>query len=168
MNLCKTICLDYDNEMKNTRTLLERIVLDDAHRNFVPHAKSMPLDRLAIHVAELPNWVASVVNKDGMDMPADYKPHVVASTEELVSLFDKCVAEGWTAIASASDEEMAKTWTFNYAGQHVFTLPKTALIRECINHLIHHRAQLSVYLRLLEIPVPGMYGPSADDVWPAK
>lgn len=168
MSLCKTICLDYDEEMKNTRTLLERIVLDDAHRDFAPHAKSMPLARLATHVAELPNWMKTAVTTDSMDLPADFQSHVIATTEELLSTFDKCVAEGRVAIDSASDEELAKNWSFSFAGQHVFTSVKGDLIRQCLNHLIHHRAQLSVYLRLLEIPVPGMYGPSADDVWPAK
>ena len=93
-------------------------------------------------------------------------------TEELLATFDRCVAEGRAGIDAASDEAMAKSWSFRFAGQHIFTQVRTELIRSFINHpvhhLVHHRAQLGVYLRLQDIPVPGMYGPSADDGWPPK
>ena len=85
-----------------------------------------------------------------------------------MAAFDKCVAESRAAIDAATDEDMTKSWSFSFAGQHVFTQERTGLIRSFINHLIHHRAQLGGYLRLQEIPVPGMYGPSADDGWPPK
>ncbi len=168
MSLCKTICLDYDEEMKNTRKLLERVVLNDENRTFAPHTKSMPLNALATHVAELPSWIKMALETDGMDLPADFKPNTIATTEELVAAFDKCVAESRAAIDVATDDDMAKSWSFSFAGQHVFTQQRTELVRSFINHLIHHRAQLGGYLRLQEIPVPGMYGPSADDGWPPK
>lgn len=168
MTLCKTICLDYDEEMKNTRKLLERVVLNDSSCTFVPHAKSMPLNALAMHVAELPSWIKMALETDGMDLPADHKTTIPKTTEELLATFDRCVAEGRAGIDAASDEAMAKSWSFSFAGQHIFTQVRTELIRSFINHLVHHRAQLGVYLRLQDIPVPGMYGPSADDGWPPK
>lgn len=168
MTTCQTITLDFDEEMKNTRKLLERIPIDDAHRGYTPHAKSMPLDRLATHVAELPGWLKTALETEGLDMEPGFKPRVAASTAELLEIFDKSVASGRAAIDAASDDSLQKDWTFKFAGQTVFTTPRSQLIRGCINHLVHHRAQLGVYLRLNDIPVPGMYGPSADDTWPAS
>jgi uncharacterized damage-inducible protein DinB len=97
-----------------------------------------------------------------------FKPRIAASTAELLEIFDKSVADGSAAIAAATDEDMQKTWAFKFAGQVAFSGPRPVVVRSFINHLVHHRAQLGVYLRLNEIPVPGMYGPSADDGWPPK
>lgn len=166
MTLCQTITVDFQEEMQNTRKLLERVPLDDDSRSFQPHAKSMQLEKLAAHVAELPSWIKLALDAESFDLPADFKATVVASTAELLELFDKSVEQGRQAIASASDEDMAKTWSFSFAGQHVFSAVRTEVIRSFINHLVHHRAQLGVYLRLRDIPIPGMYGPSADDGWP--
>lgn len=168
MTTCQTIAIDFNNEMKSTRKLLELAPLDDAHRNFQPHAKSMPLDRLATHVAELPGWIKMAVETEVFELQPGFKPLIAGSTAELLEIFDNKVAESQAAIASTSDEDMKKTWSFKFAGQVAFSGPRTEVVRSFINHLIHHRAQLGVYLRLNEIPIPGMYGPSADDGWPPK
>ncbi|HVY92138.1 MAG TPA: DinB family protein [Bryobacteraceae bacterium] len=165
MTLAQTITLDFDQEMQSTRQLLERVPLDDAHRNYKPHEKSMPLDRLASHVAELPAWQKMALDTEVFDLPADFKPVVVTSTAALLEMFDKSVADAKAALAKATDEDLAKTWTFKFAGHHVFTAPRPNVLRSFLNHLIHHRAQVGVYLRENNIPIPGMYGPSADDNW---
>jgi uncharacterized damage-inducible protein DinB len=105
------------------------------------------------------------LDSEVFDLPADFKPVSAASTAELLEMFDKNVADAKAALAKATDADLAKTWTFKFNGHHVFTLPRPTVLRSFINHLIHHRAQLGVYLRENNIPVPGMYGPSADDNW---
>jgi uncharacterized damage-inducible protein DinB len=168
MTVCQNITLDFNEEMKNTRKLLERVPLDDAHRSYQPHVKSMPLDRLATHVAELPGWVKMALETEVFDLPADFKPRIAESTSELLEMFDRSVADSRAAIDAATDEDMEKSWAFKFAGQTAFSAPRPAVIRSFINHLVHHRAQLGVYLRLNDIAIPGMYGPSADDGWPPR
>jgi uncharacterized damage-inducible protein DinB len=168
MTDCQTITLDFDEEMKNTRKLLELVPLDDAHRTYKPHVKSMELDRLATHVAELPSWLKMALETEVFELQTDFKPRIAGSTEELLEMFDKSVAESRAAIDAATDEDMPKTWAFKFAGQVAFSAPRTHVVRSFIDHVIHHRAQLGVYLRLNDIPIPGMYGPSADDGWPPK
>jgi uncharacterized damage-inducible protein DinB len=163
MTTCQTITVDYEEEMKNTRKLLERVPLDDAHRNFRPHPKSMSLERLATHVAELPAWPKLALASELFELPLDFKPRIAASTAELLEIFDRSVEEGRAAIAGATDEDMQKSWTFKFGDFFSFTEIRPKVVRSFVNHLVHHRAQLGVYLRLNEIPVPGMYGPSADD-----
>ncbi len=154
--------------MKSTRKLLERVPLDDAHRNYQPHARSMPLDRLATHVAELPGWVKMALETEVFELQPDFKPKIASSKAELLEIFDKAVAESRLAIDKATDADMEKTWAFKFAGQTAFSAPRPDVVRSFINHMVHHRAQLGVYLRLNDLPVPGMYGPSADDGWPPK
>jgi uncharacterized damage-inducible protein DinB len=163
MTTCQTITLDFEEEMKNTRKLLERVPLDDAHRDYKPHPKSMALDRLATHVAELPNWVKTVLDTDVMEMEPGFKPQIAATTAELLEIFDKSAAASRAAIDKATDESLPKEWSFKFAGKTVLSSPRGPLVRTCIDHMIHHRAQLGVYLRLNDIAIPGMYGPSADD-----
>jgi uncharacterized damage-inducible protein DinB len=165
MTTCKTIALDYEEEMTNTRKLLVRVPLDDAHRSYAPHVKSMTMDRLATHVAELPGWLKMALETEVLEMQPDYKPRIAGSTAELLEIFDRAVESGRGAIQSATEEDMTKTWSFKFGGQTVFSAPRPNVVRSFINHLVHHRAQLGVYLRLNEIAVPGMYGPSADDDW---
>jgi uncharacterized damage-inducible protein DinB len=164
MTICQTITLDYADEMKNTRKLLERVPLDDAHRNYKPHEKSMALDRLATHVAEIPAWPKMALDSELLELQPGFKPHIAASTVELLEIFDASVEKGRAAIAGATDEDMAKNWSFRYGDRFSMTNPRTTVIRSFVNHLVHHRAQLGVYLRLNGIAVPGMYGPSADEM----
>jgi uncharacterized damage-inducible protein DinB len=164
MTICQTITLDYDEEMKNTRKLLERVPLDDAHRNYKPHEKSMALDRLATHVAEIPAWPKMALDSELLELQPGFKSHIAASSAELLEIFDASVDKGRAAIAGATDEAMSKNWSFRYGDLFSMTNPRTAVIRSFVNHLVHHRAQLGVYLRLNGIAVPGMYGPSADEM----
>jgi uncharacterized damage-inducible protein DinB len=163
MTTCQTITIDYEDEMKNTRKLLERVPLDDAHRGYKPHDKSMPLERLASHVAELPSWPKMALASQLFELKPGFKPRIAASTAELLEMFDKSAEEGRTAIAGATEEDIQKDWTFKF-GEISFTEVRTKVIRSFINHLVHHRAQLGVYLRLNGIAIPGMYGPSADEM----
>jgi uncharacterized damage-inducible protein DinB len=165
MTTAQTIALDFDREIQSTRKLLERVPLDDTHRAYRPHEKSMPLDVLATHVAELPSWHKLALETEVFELPADYKPARAASTAELLDIFDRSAEQGRAAIDAATEDAMLKTWSFRYAGQTVFTAPRPQVVRGFLNHMVHHRAQLGVYLRLNGIPVPGMYGPSADETF---
>jgi len=169
MPLSGALLPEFDEEMKNTRKMLERV--PDGKFDYKPHDKSMAMGRLASHVAELPSWAAHTLQMDLLEMQPGQAPYLAKSSKQLLEDFDKNVAEGRKLIAEATDADFAKIWTFKYGGQTVFSAPKSVVIRNVVmNHLIHHRAQLSVYLRLNEIEVPGMYGPSADEMkfWTAQ
>lgn len=161
MTLCQSLTTDFEREMNRTRQLLERVELS----TFKPHEKSMALDYLASHVADLPRWFQFALETERFHLPEGFKMEIVQSREELLALFEKSVATGREWIARATDEEMAKDWTFQYGDHFTAVVPRTEFIRDILNHLVHHRAQLGVYLRLQNIPIPGFYGPSADDVW---
>ena len=167
MTTAQTIAIDFDEEMKNTRALLERVPLDDAHRGYKPHEKSMSLEKLATHVAELPSWPKMALDNEVFELPTDFKPRIAASTAELLEIFDRSVEQGRAALDGATEEDMQKTWTFRFRDFSTGNV-RTKVIRSFINHLVHHRAQLGVYLRLNGIPIPGMYEPSADDQWPGR
>ena len=166
MTTCQMIAIDFDDEMQSTRKILERAPLDEAHRGYKPHEKSMPLERLATHVAELPSWPKMALAAEVFELQPGFKPNAAASTAELLEIFDRSAKEGRASIADATEEDMRKNWTFKFGDQIAFTAPRTKVIRSFLNHLIHHRAQLGVYLRLNGIAIPGMYGPSADEPWP--
>jgi uncharacterized damage-inducible protein DinB len=163
MPISQMILPEFDQEMANTRKLLELYPEDKA--GYQPHAKSMTLGRLASHVAELASWGKTALESDGIDLEPGQQPFTAKSRQDLLATFDKNVAEARQAIASVSDAELQKTWTLKFAGNTVFSMPKLAVLRgSVINHLIHHRAQLGVYYRLNDIAIPGMYGPSADEM----
>jgi uncharacterized damage-inducible protein DinB len=153
---------EFDEEMKNTRKVLERV--PDDKLAYQPHPKSMTMTRLATHVAELPSWATMTLDRDVFEMEPGYKPHFAESQAELLQIFDKAAAEARARIAATDDDHWNKIWTFKYAGKTMMEMPRTAVVRGVVmNHLIHHRAQLGVYLRLNDVAVPGMYGPSADE-----
>ena len=162
MPYSQTLLPEFDQEMSNTRKLLN--CLPENISDYKPHAKSMPLNRLAGHVAELPSWIVSTIDLDVLDLQPGMQPYMPKTKKEVLENFDKNVAAARPKILSASDEHLAKTWTLRFAGKEVLSMPRTAILRGVIlNHLIHHRAQLGVYLRLNNIPVPSVYGPSADE-----
>jgi uncharacterized damage-inducible protein DinB len=162
-NISAALLPEFDAEMANTRKILE-IVPDDKF-DFKPHEKSMALGRLASHIGEMPNWASHTIQMDVLEMTPGQKPYLAANREQLVADFDKYVAEARALIAGASDEDLYKTWTFRYDGKDIMSLPRVAVLRGVVmNHMIHHRAQLGVYLRLNEVEIPGMYGPSADEM----
>lgn len=164
MSIAESLLPEFDREMGVTRRVLER--LPQAQFSWKPHDKSMTLGRLAEHLAELPGWAkVSIVDK-GIDMasqrPADYKsPDTCAA---VLAMFDKNVAEARAALAGRSDAELMAPWTLKAQGKEIFTMPKAMVLRGFVmNHIIHHRGQMSVYLRLHNVAVPSMYGPSADE-----
>jgi len=157
---------EFDMEMANTRKTLERV--PDDKLGWKPHEKSMTLGRLAGHLAELPGWAANTLEADTLDIAPVGKPAYQALTatsrKEVLEQFDKHVKAARAAIAGASDAELMKSWSLLKGGQTLMTMPKIAVLRGFVmNHTIHHRAQLGVYLRLNDISVPSIYGPSADE-----
>lgn len=166
MTLADALLPEFDQEMKTTRKYLERFPAEKA--DYKPHEKSMSMCRLASHVTELLTWVTATFAADELDMNpvggTPWKPVVHRSSADLLAAFDKNVAEARAALAGAADSEHARGWSLKSAGQTYFTLPKGVVLRRFVySHLIHHRAQLSVYYRLNDVPVPATYGPSADD-----
>lgn len=164
MSFKEALVPEFDEEMKNTRKLLERVPEDKF--DYTPHKKSMSLGRLATHVAELPGWTVNVLDKEVLDMqPGEYKPAVANSRRELLDIFDKSVAEARSRIEKATPADLEKSWTFKFGGNTVFSMPRALVLRSTmLDHIIHHRAQLGVYLRLNDVEIPGMYGPSADEM----
>lgn len=154
---------ELENEAKTARACLERIPADKF--DWKPHEKSMTMGRLAVHVAEMFGWTEATLKQDELDFATgDWKPLEPASTDELVSFFDEQIAKAKDTLASTSDETFMTDWTMRNGEQVYFTMPKVAVMRTFVmNHIIHHRGQLSVYLRLNDIPVPSIYGPSADE-----
>lgn len=144
-----------------TRNYLKRVPFDQSE--YQPTEKSEKLGRLAIHVAEIIAWWSQMIHHEKMDF-INFEPEEIANTEELLSYFDKLLDKSLSSLEEVKDEEFEKEWSMTYGDQILFTLLKLKVARTfCMNHLIHHRAQLSVYLRLLDIPIPAVYGPSADD-----
>lgn len=162
MNFIRALLAEFDQEMAATRRTLER--LPDGKGDWKPHEKSMPLNRLANHVAETPGWVAATLQQEFLDLPETYQPEILGSREEILAAFDKRVAEARQAIEALDLASLDQTWTLRFGGKTVLSMPRYQVLRGLVlNHLIHHRAQLGVYLRLNGIPVPGIYGPSADE-----
>jgi uncharacterized damage-inducible protein DinB len=163
MKMSDALLPEFDHEIATTRKLLERVPEDKW--DWTPHEKSMKLGRLACHVAELTQFATAVANTDSMDFAkGDYKVIDASGRQQLLEAFDKAAAEARAAIAASKDEEMGKPWSLLFDGKPVMTMPKAGVLRTAMmNHLIHHRGQLSVYLRLTGAPVPSIYGPSADE-----
>ncbi len=153
---------EFDHEMATTRKTLERVPEDKF--GWKPHEKSMTMGRLASHVAEMPAWGTVGVKQDSLDLASGYKPLDAATRAEVLAAFDKNVAEARAAIAGASDQDLMGNWSLKNGEATLMTMPKIAVVRTFVmNHVIHHRGQLSVYLRLNNAPVPSIYGPSADE-----
>jgi uncharacterized damage-inducible protein DinB len=161
MTISETLLPEFDQELANTRALLECVPEDKF--TWQPHAKSMTMGRLASHIAELPNWAVYTINQDSLELTPDMKPFNAATKKELMDRLAAHAAAAREAIAGASDEHLAKTWSLIYGGKPVLTMPRAAVLRTMVfSHVIHHRGQLTVYLRLNDVAIPGMYGPSAD------
>ena len=164
MTMSQALLPEFDNEMRLTRKALERV--PDDKFDWKPHAKSMTMGRLAGHLAELPAFAAGMILTEGIDFDkGEYKPAVVKNREEVLALFDKSVAEAREAIMGATDDHLRQSWKMIYQGKPLFDAPRAVGLRGmAMNHLIHHRGQLSVYLRLNDVAVPSIYGPSADEM----
>lgn len=163
MSFSQNLLPEFDEEMKNTRKILECV--PDGKFDYKPHVKSMALGGLATHVAGLPSWTNFTLDTEELNLTPDFKQEVANSRAELLAMFDKNVASAREKIAAASDEDWKVIWMLKFAGNPIFSMPRSTVMRSSImNHLVHHRAQLGVYLRLNEIAIPGMYGPSADEM----
>jgi uncharacterized damage-inducible protein DinB len=153
---------EFERERMNQRRTLERV----PEEKFVykPHEKCGALGWMAGHIADIPGWGAVTLTSDGMEFDGVQPPPPPRTTAELLEKFDRNIQEFRAALEKADEAELAKTWTGTVKGKPVMSAPKGAMLRGMImNHLIHHRAQLTMYLRLLDVPVPGLYGPSADE-----
>jgi len=166
MTIRDALLPEFDQEMANTRKTLERCPEDKF--GWKPHAKSFSMGSLATHIANMTGWCVDTIEKDSFDIAPPgappYKEEPLTSRSELLAHFDKNVTAARAAIAGSSDEHFMQTWSLLSGGQTLFSMPRIVCIRSFVlNHTIHHRAQLGVYLRLNDIPVPAIYGPSADE-----
>jgi len=166
MKLSDQLLPEFDQEVANTRKTLERV--PDDKFDWKPHEKSMTLGKLANHLTEIPGWAMVTMEQDQFDMmPAggqSYQAPTGKNRQELLRIFDEGVSKTRASIAKASDEHFMKNWALLKGGEKVMSMPRAIVMRSFImNHMIHHRAQLGVYLRLNNIPVPSIYGPSADE-----
>jgi uncharacterized damage-inducible protein DinB len=165
MTLSEMLLPEFDQEMASTRKTIERV--PDDKLDWQPHAKSTTMRGLITHLSNMPTWVGHTLGKDALDLAPQGVPLRAApagSTKEAVETFDRNVAEARAAIADADDAAFGGSWSLLQNGRTILTLPKSAVLRSFVmNHIIHHRAQLGVYLRLNDVPVPSIYGPSADE-----
>ena len=165
MSATQYLVPEFELEMQSTRRVLERVPEDKLA--WQPHPKSYTLGQLASHVAQLPDWVAHIFAGDGFNFRPEggpaYQAAKCGSSRELLDLFDRSVAKAKAVIGQARDEMLDVPWTLMAGDNVFFSLPRWQVYRSWgMNHMVHHRAQLGVYLRLLDVPVPGTYGPSAD------
>jgi len=164
MGFADTFVPEFDQEMATTRKALERVPSDKGA--WKPHPKSFALGHLAQLIAGMPGWITNMVTSTELDL-SKQAGYSLESTETLVARFDKLVAEARAALLAAKESDFDVPWSLKQAGHVLFTMPRGANIRSTLNHLIHHRGQLSVYFRLVDVPVPSMYGPTADEPWGA-
>jgi uncharacterized damage-inducible protein DinB len=163
MTISEILLLDYDIEIKGARRTLALIPEKDPQ--WKPHEKSMAIGRLALHVARLPEFCTRILTTPEMNMATDKFPDLkFESTGDLLSVLDRTAVEARSHLAASSDEDLGKSWKLSFGDRVIVDAPRMILYRTMfLNHLVHHRAQLGVYLRLLDVPIPGLYGPSADE-----
>lgn len=162
MPIVDALLPEFDHEMTVTRKVLERV--PDDRFDWKPHARSFSMGALASHVATLPTWGVETLTRSEIDVTGSEPPTALPSKSELLATFDRNVAAARAALVGKTDAELSALWSLRRGGKTIFSMPKTAVLRSFVlSHLIHHRAQLTVYLRLLDIPVPSIYGPSADE-----
>ena len=165
MSISESILPEFDHETATTRTLLERVPEDKAA--WKPHAKSMSLGELAMHVSNIPGWTPVTLKETQFDTNPPggqpYTPPKFESTAKMLAAYDEAVNASRAMLAAATDAELMVAWTLKMGGKTVFNMPRVAVFRSFIlNHVIHHRGQLSVYLRMCDVPLPSIYGPTAD------
>jgi uncharacterized damage-inducible protein DinB len=162
MPLADMFIRELELEAKTTRRVLERV--PDGKLTWKPHVKSMTLGRLAQHVATIPGNMSGMARQDSYDVEKFSEPPALESTAAILAAFDASVAQAKADLAATDDAAMMKNWSFNMGGKPIMTIPRIGVYRTMLlNHLYHHHGQLSVYLRLLDVPVPSIYGPSADE-----
>jgi len=162
MNRAQELTAELQAESNSTKKILERI--PESKMTWKPHEKSMTLGRLGMHIAELPRWIVRYLETQDYDFgTAAYKPVIPESHAQIMGEFETALSYAVGALKNSSDTELEKHWKALNRGQIIFDLPRREVIQRGLHHLIHHRGQLSVYLRLLGVPLPGMYGPTADE-----
>ncbi len=163
MAIADALLPEFDHETGTTRKLLERV--PDGKFDWKPHAKSMSLGQLASHLATMISWGTMTLKQSEVDLSGPFTPPAIGTRAELLATFDRETAAARASLAAASDADFMAPWSLKRDGKTLFTMPKVAVMRSFVmNHMIHHRGQLSVYLRLHDVPVPSIYGPSADEV----
>lgn len=160
MGITQALLPEFDQEMATTRRLLERA--PDDKGEWKPHVKSFSLGHLAQLVSWLPGWIANTLRETRLDL-SGATPYTYEKTATLLTLFDKNVADARAALGAATDKDLEVVWSLTRGDQVFWSSPRGPVVRQHISHLVHHRAQLGVYLRLLDVPVPSMYGPTADE-----
>lgn len=165
MAIAESILPEFDHETATTRTLLERVPAEKAE--WQPHVKSMSLGRLAMHIANLPNWATITLERREFDTNPPDGPRITSpafeSAARLLQIYDANVSAARALLARTTDGEFMVQWTLKSGGKTMFSMPRIAVFRSFVlNHAVHHRGQLSVYLRLLDVPLPNIYGPTAD------
>jgi uncharacterized damage-inducible protein DinB len=167
MSIAESLLPEYDHELATTRRVLERV--PEAEFGWKPHAKSMTLGELAGHMANLPFWLSATMSAPFYDLSAggpEIRRDPPPSREALLKEFDEKVRNARKSLAGATDGEMLAPWALKRGDQEIFSIPRVAAVRSFVmNHLIHHRGQLTVYLRLKDVPLPPIYGPTADEQW---
>jgi uncharacterized damage-inducible protein DinB len=153
---------DLEPELATTRRVLERV--PEEHLDWKPHEKSFSLGALAAHTANLASWMHTVLSQDELNLAGMPRQELPRSRDDILRIFDEGAAHMRASLSAATDADYGKMWTLRMGEHVIMQMPRGAVIRSIgINHMVHHRAQLGVYLRLLDVPVPGMYGPSADE-----
>ena len=162
MRIIDPILMELDQEAKTTRRVLERVPNDKL--GWKPHPKSMSLGQLALHIAETPGVIAGFVAGPTMELPGNFQQAEAGSTGEVMSAFEASLTRAKGVLAGLDDQTLLSTWTMTRAGKTMLSMPRLSMVRGILlNHWYHHRGQLSVYLRELDVPVPSIYGPSADE-----
>ena len=164
MSLVHTALADLEHEMANTRAMLERV--PEAHLDFTPHEKSWSLQKLANHLTDFGMWGEMTITTTELDFaqPQPPRPATPTTAAGFVAQFDAGLESFRKALAAVTDEQLMETWTMRSGAHVIMAMPRLGVLRGMvISHMIHHRAQLTIYYRLLDVPVPGLYGPSADE-----
>ncbi len=163
MSMIQMFLKEMEQEAQTTRKMLSIVPVEKF--DWKPHPKSMTLRSLVTHIAEIPTWIDTTINKDELDFAANpYKPVAINSQKELMDYFECCLAEGKNCLSTANDDILSSMWKMRNGDEIYFTASKGEVLRMCFCQIVHHRAQLGVFLRLLDIPIPGSYGPSADEM----
>jgi uncharacterized damage-inducible protein DinB len=163
MAIADTLLPEFDQEMATTRRVLERVPTEKG--TWKPHPKSFSLGHLAQLVSWMPSWIANAITEPFLDL-AVYPGYSYEKTGDLLKSFDRNVADARKAIVASKDSDYTVPWSLKHGDRVIFTMPKAPVVRSHISHLIHHRGQLTVYLRLIDVPVPSIYGPTADEQMP--